>query len=309
MPPLSGGKDLMNTVVRVRTSQGWGYCKRYPIRPGDEDDERRRRRFVVETAVLERLSSEPPGHPRLGSCMLEHIDPERREIVTREVPGDTLQDHLLASSRHARRRLLRGVFLAGYWLRHWQQWPLNALARESLVDNGASDLVAYCDIRIKRLQSERPRLLPPRLVDRIRKFVGDSTENAAELSEEMVWSHGDYAPGNIIWDGTTLTPIDFGMAGLDYPLTDITYFIHRVEMLTIYFPWKRIPVASIREAVLRGYGSHRDVTETAAYRALMIRHLLCRLVTHYQDGGSMARRIHREWILSRIVRHLASIVD
>jgi hypothetical protein len=43
----------------------------------------------------------------------------------------------------------------------------------------------------------------------------------ALFAGERVWCHRDFRPANWIWDGTTLTPIDFEHSRPDHPLVDL----------------------------------------------------------------------------------------
>ena len=109
-----------------------------------------------------------------------------------------------------------------------------------------------------------------------------------------VWCHSDYGPYNIIWDHRTLTPIDFAGAGLDVPLADVTYLIHRLEMLPLRYPWRRWPLVRWRRACLRGYGMPK-AESSPVYRALMARFLLSRLKKIAQQGGSRAASWYAAW--------------
>jgi hypothetical protein len=129
--------------------------------------------------------------------------------------------------------------------------------------------------------------------------------------QEPVWCHHDYCAGNMIWNGRTLTVIDFGMAGPGVPLLDVTYFIHRIAMLRIYVPWKRWPVGAWTRAFLRGYG-RPEAAASPMYQALMIRHLLCRLLTYvHKPPHGLKQRLHNPWVRrcvrTTLLRHLSRV--
>ena len=133
---------------------------------------------------------------------------------------------------------------------------------------------------------------------------------AAPADEEArVWCHADYAPNNMLWDGTVFTPIDFGMACIERPLLDVTYFIHRLEMQRVYRPWKRWPISSWKRAFLRGYG-RPDAEQSPMYRALMIRHWVCRLLTYVRrPPRNLKQRLHNAYVRACVRRRLIGAVS
>jgi hypothetical protein len=103
-----------------------------------------------------------------------------------------------------------------------------------------------------------------------------------------------------------LTAIDFATAHSMFPLLDVTYFVHRLEMQRVYRPWKAWPIAAWRRAFLRGYG-RPDADRSPMWQALMIRHLLCRLTTYVlrpprNAKQAMHDRYVRWWLRRRLSR-------
>ena len=72
--------------------------------------------------------------------------------------------------------------------------------------------------------------------------------------KRTVLGHGDFHAANMIWDGSKLTVIDFGMVSLKTPLADVATFLHRLDLLPVYRPWRCGPLALWKRAFLRGYG-------------------------------------------------------
>jgi len=268
-----------------------------------------RARAAREVEIVNRVAGLPGFTGRLGVMRIVEADPSKAEVVTEEVPGESLQDVL----RWGRRKTLRGscvwaLYLAGKWLRVFQTLPTNSEVTVS-APSDPEDLLAYCDLRLKTLMdlgyrwpsvSQRRHVLP--WLER--RIEATSTEQLRK-----VWCHCDYAPGNLIWDGRVLTPIDFAMCRLELPLVDLTYLIHRLEMLPIQFPWRRWPLALWRKACLRGYGV-ADAEQLPIYEALMVRHLLCRVQTYVRrKPENIKQRLHNPWVRGRALAKLTRLLE
>ena len=114
---------------------------------------------------------------------------------------------------------------------------------------------------------------------------------------QLVLAHCDYSPCNILTDGNGVTPIDFQMVTLGYSLLDVTYFLHRLEMSTVYRPWMARPWSSWRRAFTRGYG-RTDLQDSALFKSLMIRQYVLRILTYTKrKPKSRKQQIHNLWVL------------
>lgn len=252
-----------------------------------------RTRTAREIDLFERMQSSPPPHSRLGTLNLVHADADAGVLVTEEAPGRPVSPLLL--QRSVTPGALRAFYLAGKWLRWFQSLPVRPGDERQIMDDDPPDLVEYCDVRMRKIRELGygwpDTAVRERISAQLRKLLGRSSPDDLR----SVWSHGDYGAQNMLWDGHTLTPLDFGTAHLGYPLLDITYLIHRMEMLRIYFPWRRWPVRAWKRAVLRGYG-RPDADRSPMYQAMMIRHLHCRLKTYVRRPPlNLKQRIHNAW--------------
>ncbi|NQU20252.1 MAG: aminoglycoside phosphotransferase family protein [Candidatus Nealsonbacteria bacterium] len=260
-----------------------------------------RRRTGREIDLFRRLASHFASERRLGSLNLVCGEAESGTLVTVEAPGRPLAEAILGKFRTSvDAQCLRALYLVGKWLRRFQSLPVNPGDEAHLTEDDPADLVEYCDIRMRRVL-ELGYGWPP---DAIRREIGQClavlVKRSPEQDRRFVWSHGDYGAQNILWDGNVLTPIDFNTAKLSYPLHDVTYFIHRLEMFRVYFPWRRWPLAAWRRAVLRGYG-RPDAEQSPMYRAMMIRHLHCRLNTYVRRPTlNLKQRVHNAWTRQRV---------
>lgn len=296
-----------SVVTRVERPEGAVYVKRLKIRPdGLANNEEVANKLARELRVLDLLRAHPRPSPRLGLVEIVEAEPSEGLIVTREVPGRPLQDLLL--QRRCDRDTLTALYLAGRWLRWFQSVPYEDADRSWLPPGNPVDLVEYCAIRLDRVVEwgypwprgqERARFL-----DALKRLVEQCDPSDLRLS----WCHADYAPGNILWDGRTLTPIDFTMAHVAPALVDLTHLIHRMEMLAVYFPWKRWPLGAWRAAVLRGYGDP-GLPQRPAYRALMVRQHVCRLATYVRRRPESTRqRLHNAYVRGRVRRRLQRLL-
>ena len=285
------------------------YVKRYVEGDWFQSAEIIRARTLRETGLLARLDAIPRTDGRLGVLKLVEADPDSASLVTEEAPGGPLQDLLLAArGRRAAMSAIRGVYLAGKWLAAFQTVPWSEEDARPL-ENDPLDMIENCDLRLKSLvelgspwptaaQREATLAALRRLFDQ-----------ADEQDRRWTWCHADYGAFNILWDGETLTPIDFGMCRPGEPLIDVAYFVHRLEMLHWQFPWRRRPVDLWRRSFLRGYG-RPDAATAKMYRFMMIRHLLCRLVTIRRAAAACwRRRLHNAWLRRCVKIRLMQLVN
>jgi tRNA A-37 threonylcarbamoyl transferase component Bud32 len=291
--PMQVHSDLRNEsrlTSRIRREHRGGetvYCKEYLEGDWGRTDAVVRGRTEREVRLVDRLHASGAFDRRLGLIRIVSADPEHGCLVTAEVPGRTLERLIRERHRSGRVEQQRAMLLAGRWLRQFQPIELNADDRNPISELDPDDLVAYCRVRLSTLEGHRGRRPSPKMVDRLLRRVGALVNQSDESDRRMVWAHADYTLGNMIWDGHRLTPIDFAMAHADRPLLDVTYFIHRLQMLRVYRPWRRLPIAMWKRAFLRGYG-RPDAEQSPMYQALMIRHRICRLHAY-------ARRTPRDW--------------
>ena len=263
-------------------------------------------RCAREADMIERLSAFGLGDDRLGLVTLVEVRPE--DGIPRDGGGpwlttgrDPVATAALTSVRGGRSRL-PGSGCTGF-----QELPTDDAVVRPASTRSPVDLVEYCDIRLDRIQRAGYRWLTRARRERILETI-DRLSNETDPHDTLVWSHGDYAPGNMLWDGHVLTPLDFAMAKLDRALKDVTYFLHRLDMMPIYQPARRWPVRGWTEAFLRGYGAPR-AHESPQFQALGIRHLLCRLNTYVsRPPRNPAQALHDRWVRVMVRRQLMARV-
>jgi Phosphotransferase enzyme family len=290
-------RRISSVVTRERRPAGNVFVKQYLPGDAQRTDEIVRLRTEREAGLLERLAGLPEMTGRLSAVRIVEFNAPQALLVTAESPGRPLQDLLLERySVRSSHQALRAVYLAGKWLRVFQDLPIIAGDERSL-SNEPQELLAYCHERFDDLEKaafKRPVLnaLRHQVIGRIERLM----DKSSITDRERTWCHGDYAAFNVLWDGKTLTGIDFAMSRLDYAFSDATYFIHRLEMLPVQFSWRRWPVAAWSNAFLRGYGRPAAAAEPM-YRAQMLKHLLNRLTSLVKrPGNTWKARLHSAWL-------------
>lgn len=276
------------------------YVKRYV--PGDRfrTDEVIRTRLAREVDVVARLAALPEMRGRLGILNVVEADPQQAELVSEEAPGRPLQHFLLGEYRRSvGRDGLSALYSAGKWLRVFQTLAVRT-GEDARLTGEPVDLVEYCDVRlgtIRKLGYDWPSAKAR--VDFLNQLDA-LVKQAPEQDRQRVWCHCDYGPFNVLWDGRVLTAIDFAMCKPGYSLLDVTHFVHHLEMLPLQFPWRTWPVRTWKRAFLRGYG-RSGVEAAPMYRALMLRHTLCRLQSLLRrPGDGRLQRLHSAWLRRRL---------
>lgn len=261
-------------------------------------------RMTREAIVNDRLQQIEPQGPRLGIPKTLEFDFDGARIVMAEAPGRPLLDWICQRGMPST-GIIRGMHLAGQWLRLFQSLPVTDSDRQ--LGGGVSlDLAEYCQSRVDRIVAAGLWFGHGISPDAVLKLLREVPENGSNSAR---WNHGDYGPFNVLWDGRVLTGIDLAMAQIERPLVDATYFIHRLEMLALQRPWKRLPVETWTRAFLRGYGVE-DARRLPLYRALMIRHCLNRLVSLIErPGKGFVSRSHDRWMKHAVRNRLKSLVE
>jgi tRNA A-37 threonylcarbamoyl transferase component Bud32 len=296
-------------VSRVVRQGQTSYEKRYrPTRnfPTHEAVQAQLRR---ELTLLNRLKELPGFHRRLHAPAVVSVDVDACVLSVREAPGTSLES-LLVGPRGAawRSETMRQLYLAGRLLRTMQTAPV---AEDDLrpISTDPVDLVEYSDVRLLSLAESDYGWPEEPQRRRILAFLAAAVAQAPVEDQRQVWTHQDYAPFNLLYDPSGLTVIDFAMCRVDRPLADVTYFLHRIEMLPLQFPWRRWPIARWRSAFLRGYG-RPQAPQSPIYQALAVQHLINRLrQTALGASRGPAQKIHNRWLRWWIWRSLLGIVE
>jgi len=279
--------------------------KKYITNDWDDDATLIRARAQREVDLLHQISKDKQFGHRLGIVRVAAADPTAATISTYEIAGISLGQFIHEGDNVATN--LIPWFLAGRWLRQFQSLRISDEMPDIVSRRDPTDIVDYCDFRLRSF-AECGYSWP---TETARKALLQTIETLRDRREDAettrVWVHADYAPGNLMWDGHMLTPIDFAMVRTGTPLDDATYLIHRLEMQKIYRPWLRLPVSAIRRAILRGLG-RPAADQSAAYQMLMIKHQICRYHTYARrPAKNFKQALHDRWVRSVLLRQLQQI--
>ena len=282
------------------------YEKQYVTNDWDEDVGVVRYRASQEVALIRQLVESNFFGGRLGVVQIANANPEEAIIATHEIPGASLGEFILQKRISVN---LLPWLLAGRWLRKMQMLPVTIEQNEVVSKRDPEGIVDYCNLRLRSLADYGYRWPNNDVLQAILKTIEGLRDYRESRDLRPVWVHADYSPGNLMWDGRTFTPIDFAMARAGGRLEDATYLIHRLEMAKIYRPWIKLPVVDCRRAILRGLGQS-DAANSPQYKALMIKHLICRLHTYVRrPAKNYKQAIHDYWVRGVIRRKLLKAVD
>jgi aminoglycoside phosphotransferase (APT) family kinase protein len=206
--------------------------------------------------------------------LVEH-DCDQGWLTFEEAPGQPLLKSLASFRRLPPEGIARGLIASGRWLRAIQNVPFDQRDVPPIDPaHDPLDLREYCEIRWDWIQSWTSHFrnsdLPQRFLDRLFNLL------AIWRPQALVWAHGDYCPANVLWDGTTLTAIDYENARPRSPWIDATYFLVTMQSMAINSPWKRFPIDEWRHHFLHGLGVS-ELPNTPETRLCTMKHLLCKL--------------------------------
>jgi len=254
----------------------------------------------MEVEMIERLEPLFQKFPEFGRLKIVEKDFNIPRIVTETIPGDQLQNYLFNSKEEsAAQECENALFLAGKWLKIFQTMSMVGAVVEKSPTN-PDNLIDYCDLRLNTLMQLKYKWPDTLSRNKVLKWLEHKLDNTPDFFLKKVWCHGDFGAVNMIWDGHVLTPIDFATVHFDLPMVDLTYLIHRIEMLRYQFPWRKWPVQKWTKAILSGYALP-NAQQMPIYQALMMKHLLCRLQSLVRRKGVNLQIIVRNFIISGCV--------
>jgi len=291
--------DGKNVYVKCYSPGGWG-----------KDEQVVRARLRREAEVIQRVGRSGGFPKRLGMLRLLEVDLEQSRIVTDEAPGKPLDSWLIGDYRRVvGRGCLRALYLAGRWLRQFQSLDTTDLDFAPVSALEPYDLREYCRVRLQAIADLGYTGCDAPFDSNLDRALTRLLWEAGPGDQVAVLGHGDFHAGNMLWDGESLTVIDFGMASLKPKLADVATFLHRLDLLRVYFPWKRWPLAAWRRAFLRGYG-RPDAERSAAFQAQTIRLWLCRLHSFLaRPAPTLKDRLHNAWIRHSALSRLRAAVS
>lgn len=294
-------------VVRELKADGKSvYRKRYLATKNSRGPGEIQRIVEREADLLTRMYESFREETGVSSMRLAEVDIESASLVLEEAPGTPLQDQLF-SRQAGNGSILLGIERAGKWLRRLHMVPVTPEDHFQIGNTDPPRFQDYCNIRLNRIEAAIPWVKQKNFRNRFLAALDQLdglTPNGYDLN---YWSHGDYGPFNLLWDGQTLTAIDYERARPNSRFIDVAYFLMRLDTLQWGRPWRQFPVTDWKSAFLQGFGDP-DVESRPEYRACQLKHLVCRLGTCVlYPGTRLLQRTHSWYMGKRVWRKIHQV--
>lgn len=277
------------------------FVKIFKVKP-DVGVERTRERIVRDFDVNRRVHDAMQPLEELGAVPPVACYPDLLAIVTEQVTGPTLLDHLQMEAAWfpAAARiegLCRTVGTAGRWIREFQG---------SATGGGCvaiEDLCAYVDHRLQRLvrhgtfsTSDRAQVLT--LIDHLGARIA-----AEDLKEVPI--HSDLALGNIIVSGRRIVVLDFAMTKLGTRLHDLSRLFLQIELLAIKPQLRATIAGQLQRSLLEGFEPGLTV-EHPLFRLLMLLHRVNHFTSLSLNRASLPAAIYNNFVRRHHRRSIAA---
>lgn len=226
--------------------------------------------------------------------------PEHLAIVTEQVVGPTLRQHL---STHAAwfpsastvRNLCETLAATGRWIRVFQSTlpPDEPIAVEVLRD--------YIDHRLKRVVNRDPQRLPEAARARVLRHIDCLAAQIPSSELRQVPVHSDLAMGNILISGKRVVVLDFAMAKMGTALHDLARLFVQLDLLAVKPHVQERVVRRLQESLLAGYDSTVQVTNPL-FRLLLLLHRVNHIVTLLYQPAQLVEAAYNRLVLQRHYR-------
>jgi aminoglycoside phosphotransferase (APT) family kinase protein len=288
-------------IAKVRVSAAGRttslFVKIARVGPGRPDRSILTDRVVRDFELNARLFRAMAGHKGLAVVRPVVCYPEHLAIVTEEAAGETLLRLLEREAqwwprKEARARLVRVLERTGWWLREFQ--AIEAGRGRVVLD----ETRAYVDVRLARLLSSRRASF----AESDRQAVLDAFDRRArdvpDAALAAVPIHADFAMGNILVDGDTVTVLDFAMGAHGTRHHDLAHLYMHLELLQMKPQFRAGLVRELQTALLAGYASS-DAAAEPLFQLMLMQHRACHYLGVAERASGLAERIYN----ARIGRH------
>ena len=294
--------------VRCRTHRRTRhyYVRMFRLRHDGPSRQALETRIIREFETTDRVWRQLAGTDGFSSARPVACFPEHLAIVSEEAEGRTLSDVLQRSAawhpgEPALRELEAILRRVGGWLRVFQEtavcgtYSLNALRD-------------YIDIRLRKLVAAPRARFGERNRSAVLQYFDRTAARAASSDLRDTLVHGDFAPANILIDGSKVVVLDFAMAGRGSRYHDVTRAYSQLGLLAMKPQFSRSTVARLQRALLDGFDpAVRDADPLFGLLVLMHRtNHLATLALRDETRAArvynwLVRRHHRRW-LDELVR-------
>ncbi len=207
-------------------------------------------------------------------------------VVTARAPGQSVGPLVRAAVRRSAdaptlARAAVACAEAGAWLRRFQAAGSSEMRGQRSQHLGdARAWIDYLDERLRILCVARPGI-EPSLRTRLLAHAAATLQALPPATLEAVtWSHGDFGPHNLLFEGDAVTVLDLELAP-QHPAFDAAYFVEALALHAGPFvdPTR---VLRLERAFLAGAGASG---EESLFRLFRLRHLLCAYVSETRRRG------------------------
>jgi aminoglycoside phosphotransferase (APT) family kinase protein len=265
-----------------------------------------RQRVADDFSTTRRVYRAMAAHQQLGVVPPVACYPEHLALVTEQVPGATLLDHLMRYAAWlpsaSRVEQLAGTMAnVGRWVRVFQSIDAGdgTVTAESIRD--------YVDHRLRKLVTHRPARFGDGERQAVLRHIDALGRQIDPCEFREVPIHADLAPGNILISGERVVVLDFAMAKHGTKLQDLTRLVMQIDLLGIKPQMSDRVLGELQRALVHGFDA--SLTPDAPLFRLMtllhrINHLTTLSVNRY--GGpariynSFVRRRHRRWLAAEL---------
>ena len=240
-------------------------------------------RQVIDAAAFAQITS----HPRTRVLTPLAAYGDLGAVFTQAVDAACLSDTIVRAVRWGGDGLegtVRGCWLAGRWLRDVQ-----IATEHDKVLRTPERLARPLHTRIERLVAlGRAFGLTAEQAEALHRWTDDVAARVPECDRRTVRAHGDFGPGNLLFDGEHLWVLDFATAHDGPVLLDATRFLHQLRLVGAKPGHRRGTLRALEDAFLDGLG-RPELRATTGYQLFMARHTL----THWT--GRARHRSARWW--------------
>ncbi len=195
--------------------------------------------------------------------------PEHRLIVTEHMQGDRLQDKIergvnYVSFRTQRKSLEKDCYQAGQWLHTFQKVTKNycpGMTQDlSLLQvQNVERIIDQTIVRLDNLTDKNPNTFNQKSIFLIKDFLRNNLEEYQKekiINHDYICSiHGDFFPGNLLSNRSTVIGIDFSSCTWGSRYFDLSYFIFQIETIGTKARHNESLTHSLIECFLYGYNN------------------------------------------------------
>ena len=309
--PLSIDTRENSTILRAKWDQqkmeGFLLIKQYAI-TGDISsghfhdaakqilEGRLRKEFEVSRRLFKLFEESPylfVSHP-LASY------PELLILVIEEYPGEDLSKILRRQARFSPSddtiEYLEGLCrMCGEWIKlHHEKTVVPGGSDSSYLD----DFPDYIDERLRPLTTSPSIPIDESFRAHILQYLVEKIESVDAKSRQTVDAHGDFAPGNVLVDGSKLVVIDLDQYGPGTLLQDLSRFYHQLEMYLCNPMFRPKVIAGLQRALIDGYDSNLRIDDPL-FELMLVKHTVCHLAGLAKLSSAPA---YQRWYNARIVK-------